>query len=141
MIQVPLWEWGGVDLNDTVLDKSFGSDEFVVWSVVNNVQNSGLSGYWFWGPVEVSFLESEGSELIVTSSDSNSSNSCLIVDKLSVRNWSSLLESSLLFMNWHSATSQSSFMSWISWNTHFLIITKIIFINFFYFKVFLIISI
>ena len=119
MVEVPLREGGGIDLNDTVFDKSFGSDEFVVGSVVYDIDDSGFSGGSFWGPVEVTFLESEGSELVVTTSDSDSSNSGLVVDEFSVRDWSGFLEGSLFFMDWHSATSWSSLMSWISGDTHF----------------------
>jgi len=44
VVDVPLGEWGGVDLDDTVLDESLGSDEFVIRSVVDDVEDSGLSG-------------------------------------------------------------------------------------------------
>ena len=92
-------------MNDTVLDKSFGSDKFVVGGVVHDIDDSGFSGVSFRGPVEVAFLESESSELVVTASDSDSSNSRLVVHELSVRYGSGFLEGSLLFMDWHSATS------------------------------------
>ena len=105
VVKVPLREWSGINLNDTVLDKSFGSDKFVVGGVVHDIDDSGFSGVSFRGPVEVAFLESESSELVVTASDSDSSNSRLVVNELSVRYGSGFLEGSLLFMDWHSATS------------------------------------
>lgn len=121
MINIPLWEWSSINLYNTVLDESFSSYKFIIWCIINNVQNSGLSSNSFWSPVEVTLFESEGSEFIVSSSDSNSSNSSFIVDKLSIRYWSGFLESSLFFMNRHSTACWSSFMSWISWDTHWWI--------------------
>jgi hypothetical protein len=47
MVEGPLREGGGIDLNDTVFDKSFGSDEFVVGSVVYDIDDSGFSGGGF----------------------------------------------------------------------------------------------
>ena len=47
VVQVPLREGGGVDLNDAVLDESFGSDQLVVGSVVDDVKDSGFSGGGF----------------------------------------------------------------------------------------------
>ena len=142
VVQVPLGEWGSVNGDNAVLYESLGSDQLVVGSVVHDVDDSGFSGGGFWGPVEVTFFESEGSELVVTSSDSDSSNSGLVVDELSVSDGSGFLEGSLLFMDWHSATSWSSLMSWISGNTHFLwsqniillIWNILIFINFCHFE-------
>ena len=118
MVQVPLGEWSCVNLNNTVFNESFSSNEFVVGCVIDDVDNSGLSGDCFRSPVEVTFLESESSKLVVTSSDSDSSDSWLVIDELSVGYGSGFLESSLFFMDWHSAACQSSFMSWISWDTH-----------------------
>ena len=124
VIQVPLRERSGIDLDDTVLDESFSSDEFVIWCIVYDVEDSGFSGDWFRSPVEVSFFKSEGSEFVVATSDSDSSDSWLIVNKFSIWYWSGFLESSLFFMNWHSATSWSSLVSWISWNTHWWILSQ-----------------
>ena len=47
MIQVPLGEGSGVDLDDTVLDESFGSDKFVVRCIVYDINDSGFSGDCF----------------------------------------------------------------------------------------------
>lgn len=105
VVEVPLREWGGVDLNDTVLDEGFGPDKFIVGGVVYDIDDSGFSGGGFGSPVEVALLEPEGSELVVTTSDSDSSDSGLIVHELSVGDWSGFLEGSFLFMNWHSTTS------------------------------------
>ena len=119
MVQIPLREWSCVDLNNTVFNKSFSSDKFVIRSIINDIENSSFSGDWFWGPVEVTFFKSEGSEFIISTSDSDSSNSWFIIDEFSIWYWSGFLKGSFFFMNWHSATSWSSFMSWISWDTHF----------------------
>lgn len=72
----------------------------------------------FRSPVEVSLLKSKSSEFIVSSSGTNSSDTSSISDKFSVSDGSSFLESSFLFMNWHSTSCQSSLMSRISVDTH-----------------------
>ena len=105
MVQIPLTEWGCINLNNTVLDQCLGSNEFVIRSVIDNIKDSCFSGGWLWSPVEVTFLESECSELIISTSDSDSSDSGLVVDKFGVWYWSGFFESSLLFMNWHSTAS------------------------------------
>lgn len=124
MIQIPLWKWGCVNLNNAVFDESFCSNKFVIWCIINDINDSGFSGNCLWGPVEVAFFKSESSKFVVSSSDSDSSDSWLVVDEFSIGDRSGFLESSLLFVNWHSASSWSSFMSWISWDTHWLFLSQ-----------------
>ena len=131
VVVVPLGEGRSVDLHNAVLHKSLGSNQLVVGGVVHNVQNSSFAGNLLGGPVEVSFFESEGSELVVSSSDSNSSDSSGIRNKLGVGDWSSLLESSLFLVDWHAATGESSLVSGVSVDTHcYLSHTNIILFSF-----------
>jgi hypothetical protein len=44
MFGVPLFERGGVDLDDAVFDQSFGSDQFIVRGVVNDIHNFSFFG-------------------------------------------------------------------------------------------------
>lgn len=44
LLKIPLLERSSIYLDNRILDKSFGSDQFVVGGIVNNVQNSGLLG-------------------------------------------------------------------------------------------------
>ena len=50
MLQVLLSEKIGIDGDNAVLDDGLGSDELVVGSVVNNIQNSALSSEGFGSP-------------------------------------------------------------------------------------------
>lgn len=118
VVGVPLREGGGVNLNDAVLDEGVGSDQLVVGSVVDDVQDSGLASDCFGGPVEVAFLESESSELEVSSSDSDASDSGGVRDEFGVGDGSGLLEGSLLFVDWHSASCKSALVPGISVDAH-----------------------
>jgi hypothetical protein len=37
MLEIPLSEWGGINLNDAVLDESLGSNKLVISSIVDNI--------------------------------------------------------------------------------------------------------
>lgn len=118
MVQIPLGEWGSIDLNNAVFNESFGSDQLVVRCVVDNVEDSCFTSDSFWGPVKVSLFKSEGSEFVVSSSDTNSADSSGITDEFGVGDGSSFFESSLLLVDRHAATGQSSFVPGVSVNTH-----------------------
>ena len=111
MVDIPLREGSCVNLNDAVLDKRIGPDQLVVGCVIDDVQDSGFASDCLRGPVEVTLLEPKGSELEVTSSDSNSSDPGSIRDEFGVGDWSCLLEGSILFVDWHPATGQSPLVS------------------------------
>lgn len=108
VVGIPLREGSSVDLNDAVLDEGVGSDQLVVGGVIDDVEDSGLAGDSFGGPVEVAFLESESSELEVSSSNSDTSDSSSVRDEFGVGDGSSLFEGSLLFVDWHSASCKSA---------------------------------
>ena len=104
---VPRFEGSSIDLHDAVLDECFSSHELVVGGIVNNVKDSCLLGDGFGGPVEVSFLQPESSELIIATSDSDGSDSGF-VGELGVGDGSGLLVGSLLLVDGHPATCESS---------------------------------
>lgn len=103
LVEVPLGEGGSVNLHDAVSHKGIGSHQLVVGGVVDDVEDSGLARDCLGCPVEVAVLEAEGSELEVSSSDSDSANSGGIGDQLGVGDGSGFLEGSLLLVDWHSA--------------------------------------
>lgn len=84
VVDVPLREWGGVDLHDAVLDEGVSSDQLVVGGVVDDVQDAGLAGGALGGPVEVALLEAQGAELVVSSSHSDAADSGLVGDEFGV---------------------------------------------------------
>lgn len=109
VFQVPLSEWVGVDEHNTVLDDGLGSHQLVVGGIVDDIQNSGLSGDGLGAPREVTMIKSQSTEFVISSSGSEGPNSCLTQFG---RSWlSAHFELSLLLMNWHAATSGSSLVS------------------------------
>lgn len=68
---VPLSEWGSINLDDSRLGQGVGSDQLVVGWVVDDRGDSGLSGNTLRGPREVTGLNSQSSELLVTTSGSD----------------------------------------------------------------------
>ena len=40
---LPLAEWGAVNLNDGILDERFGTEKFVVTCIVHHINDSGFS--------------------------------------------------------------------------------------------------
>lgn len=63
---VPLTERSGIDLDNGGLGKSVGSDQLVVRGVESNVDNTGLAGNTLRAPREVTGLNTESTELLVT---------------------------------------------------------------------------
>ena len=63
---VPLAEGGSVNLDDGGLGEGVGTDQFVVGGVVGNTDDTGLAGDALRSPREVTGLETEGTELLVT---------------------------------------------------------------------------
>ena len=116
MLEVPLSERIGINGHNAVLDDSLGSDELVVGGVVDNIQNSGLSGDGLRSPGEASGINSKGAILHVATSSPNGSYSFLTQFSHS---WlSTQFELSLLLMNWHAASGGPSLVSRVSVNSH-----------------------
>ena len=75
--QVPLSERIGINGDDAVLDDGLCSDKLIVGGVVDDIENSGLSGKGLGTPGEVASVDSQSSVLIVSTSSSDWSNSFL----------------------------------------------------------------
>ena len=109
VLEVPLSEGSGINGDDAVLDDSLGSNELVVGGVVNNIENSGLSGDGLRTPGEATSINSKRTVLHVATSASDGSHSFLTQFSHS---WlSTQFELSFLLMNWHAASSGPSFVS------------------------------
>jgi hypothetical protein len=119
---VVLSEGSGINVHNSVLDNGLSSDQFVVSGVVNHVQKSGSLGDLFRSPTEVAGVKFQSSVLVVGSSSSHWS--YLLGSEFGVGRGSCHLELSLLLMDWHSSTGCSSFVAWVSWDTHFLLINN-----------------
>lgn len=113
---VPLSEGGSIDLDDGRLGQSVGSDQLVVGGVERDTEDSGLSGGALRAPREVTGLNSDGSELLVSTSGSDG------VDSLGSDSGdgtlSATLELSLLVDGDTLGAGVGSLVSGVSRNTH-----------------------
>lgn len=90
---VPLSEGGGVNLDDGRLGEGVGTDQFVVRRVVHDTNDTGLAGNALRSPREVAGLETEGTELLVTSTGTDKVDS--LVTKTGVGGLATLVERSV----------------------------------------------
>eukprot|EP00356_Strombidium_inclinatum_P010586 CAMPEP_0170479064 /NCGR_PEP_ID=MMETSP0208-20121228/421_1 /TAXON_ID=197538 /ORGANISM="Strombidium inclinatum, Strain S3" /LENGTH=228 /DNA_ID=CAMNT_0010751405 /DNA_START=109 /DNA_END=796 /DNA_ORIENTATION=+ len=116
MLQVPLSEGVGIDSHNAVLHDGLGSNQLVVGSVVNDIQNSGLSGKGLGAPGEGAVVDLEGSSLDVATSGANESDS-LSAELGGGRN-SAHFELSFLLVNGHPSSGSPSLVPGISVNSH-----------------------
>lgn len=63
VLEVPLTEGSGIDLNDRVAHKSVGTNKLVVGGVVHNIQDASAGGDTLSGPREVAGLKAESTTL------------------------------------------------------------------------------
>jgi hypothetical protein len=122
LLKIILLEWGSIDLDDSIFDESLSSDELVVCGIVDDIYNFGLVSELFRSPCEVSLVDSKSSVLVVSTSSSHSAD--LLFTNLSVSRLSSHFKLSLFLVNWHTTSSCSSLVAWISWDTHDLLINN-----------------
>lgn len=90
---VPLSEGGGVNLDDGRLGEGVGTDQFVVRRVVHDTNDTGLAGNTLRSPREVAGLETEGTELLVTTTGTDKVDS--LVTKTGVGGLATLVERSV----------------------------------------------
>lgn len=113
---VPLSERSGINLDNGRLGQSVGSDKLVVGGVERDTEDSGLSGGSLRAPGEVAGLDSDGSELLVTTTGSDG------VDSLGADSGdgtlSTALELSLLVDGDTLGAGVGSLVSGVSRNTH-----------------------
>lgn len=116
VVLVPLSERSGINLNNSRLGQSVGSNQLVVGRVVDNTSDSGLSGDTLGGPREVTGVNSQRSELLVATSGSDRVDS--LGTDLGVGGLSTQFELSLLSELGSLGTSSRTLVTRISRNTH-----------------------
>jgi len=79
VVLVVLPERRSIDGDDGTFDQGFGSDHFVGYGVVNDVDDPGLPGATFGSPAKVTRVEAEGSELSVATHGSDGVDSDIVV--------------------------------------------------------------
>ena len=72
---VPLAERSSINLDDGRLGQGVGTDQFVVRRVVRHTNHTGLAGNTLGAPGEVTGVETEGTELLVTTTSADQVNS------------------------------------------------------------------
>ena len=116
MLLIPSLERCRININDGIFYECIGSNELVTTGVVDDVNDVGFVGNPFTLPIEITILQTKSTEFEVSSSGTDSSYFYLVsqIDNFGEGRRMSLFESSFFLMNWHAATSGSSFMSRIS---------------------------
>lgn len=116
VLQVPESEGVGINAHNSVLDESLGTDELVVGSIVDDIQNTSLARDSLRAPGEGAGVNAESALLDVTSTATDMDQ--LLSTELGHGRDSSHLELSLFLVNRHAATSGPPLMSGVPRNTH-----------------------
>lgn len=116
VLKVPLSEGGGVNLDDAVLDEGLGTNELVVGSVVNDIDNTGLSGDRLGAPGEGAVINAKSAVLLVATTATDVGD--LSGAKLGHGGHTSHFELSFFLVDWHATASCSPLVSRIPRNTH-----------------------
>ena len=116
VLEIPLTEGVGINTYDGVLNEGLGTDEFIVCSVVNDIDNTGLTGDCLRSPRECASINSECTMFLVATA---ATNLCDFSRTEFGHSWNSAhFELSLLLVNWHATTRCSSLVSRVPRNTH-----------------------
>merc|ERR1719333_315700 len=103
LLEVPLSEGGGIDVDNGVLDEGLGANELVVGGVVDNINNTRLECDGLGVPGPRAVVGTESSALDVSASSAHKDG--LLLTELG-HGWDSAhLELSLFLVNWHAASS------------------------------------
>jgi hypothetical protein len=116
VLKVPLSEGGGVNFDNAVLDEGLGTNELVVGSVVNDIDNSALSGDRLGAPGEDTCINAESAVLLVATTATDLGD--LLGAKLGHGGHTSHFELSFFLVDWHATASCSPLVSRIPRNTH-----------------------
>ena len=112
---IPLTERSGIDLNDSVLHKSVGTNQLVVGRVVNNSNDTSLAGDGLRTPGEVTGIQAHGTELAVTTTGTNLVNT--LGTQLGVGSLTTQLELSLLAILGALGSSSGALVAGVSADT------------------------
>jgi len=113
---VPLTEGGGIDLDDGALDEGVSSDQLVVGRVVDDADDTSLTGDPLGAPGKVAGFESQGTVLQVATTHSDRVDS--LGAQLGHRRLSAQLKFSLLAVLGPLGPGGRALVSRVSRNTH-----------------------
>ncbi len=116
MLFIPLTEWNSINFNDTSLDESVGTDQFVVGSVVDYFNNTSLGSNRLGSPRKVSRFQTKSTELGISTSHTDRMNS--LCTNLGVGSLTTQFKLSLLSVVSSLGTGCCSLVSAISANTY-----------------------
>merc|ERR1719356_1798304 len=109
---IPLSEGSSINNNNGVLDQGLGSDQLMVGSIVDHVDDPGLAGDCLAAPGEVTLVQSESAILLVSSTDTESVDP--LWSQLGHGSWAGQLELPLLADGSPLASSGATLMPVIS---------------------------
>lgn len=112
---VPLAEWSSINEHNSTLHKSLSTHKFVVGSVVDDIQNTGLASCDFSTPRKVTGIQAKSTELEVTTTDTNGVDT--LMTKLGVSWLTSRFEFTLFTELITLTTSVATLMTRITRNT------------------------
>lgn len=90
VLDVPLLEGSGIDLDDGALDEGVGAHVLVRRRIVHDIEETGLAGHGLRGPREVARVKTEGTVLEGTTTDTDAVH--LLLTDLGVRGLAAKLE-------------------------------------------------
>ena len=115
-LEIPLSEWGGIDLHNGILHEGLRTDKLVVCGIVDGVDNTRFARDCLGSPGEVTVIILEGSLLIIGTASLDKDDS---LGSDFGHAWNSThLVFSLFLVNWHAATCGSPLVPGIPRNTH-----------------------
>lgn len=113
---VPLAERRSINLDDGRLGQGVGTDQFVVGRVVRDTDDTGLASDTLGAPGEVTGFETEGTELLVTTTSADQVNS--LGTDTGVGGLTTLVERSLLAVEAPLRTGGRTLVTRVARNTH-----------------------
>ena len=116
LLEVPLSEWSGVDVDNGVLDEGLRTDKLIAGSVVDDINDTRLEGDGLRSPSPRTVVVAQSSSLDVSASAAHQDG--LLLTELG-HGWDSAhLELSLFLVNWHAASSGPPLLPGVPRNAH-----------------------
>lgn len=83
MLEVPLFKWCSINLNNCTLDQCLCTNKFIVWGIVNHIKDTSLACDCLTTPWIVSSVQPQCPPLHITTTHTNSSD-CLVTGNLGI---------------------------------------------------------
>jgi len=111
-------EGGGIDLDNGALNEGLGTDQFVVGGIVDDIQDSHLTGGGLGGPGKVTGVQTEGAVLLVATHGADRADTTVTVGQLGHGSLTSELELALLLMDVAAAARLAVLVAGVAGDPH-----------------------